>query len=300
MLKTSISDGISFGANRCSLILQPSDDEMQGEEFDSFLLNSPEFGEPEITPLKYVASRLVEFDKGIFVLGRLGHGTHFKNGAQTQETIVGPQEFGFLTDLKIIGNHLYAVGMWRQVYIRLAVNNWARLGNDILDERGSVDNVTGLRSIDGFSEDDIVAVGLEGEIWNWRDGIWLQVTSPTNVILEQVKAVRPNKFYAVGQGGVILEGGGDSWHTVEQDETQDDFWGLEWFNDALYLATATQLFRMARTGELRHIALPGEGSRTLCRLRTGHGALWAFAAEKAFWTIDGAVWQEAQLIHGKQ
>src|SRR5436309_8512645 len=108
MITTSISDGISLGPGRCALILQPSDDELSESEFDSFFLSWSETEGPEIAELDFIASRLVQLDGGIFVLGRLGEVTQFRNTLKINETIEGPEDFGFLTDLQAIGGRLYA------------------------------------------------------------------------------------------------------------------------------------------------------------------------------------------------
>jgi hypothetical protein len=295
MITTTIADGASLGPGHCAMIFQPSDDELTETEFDSLFSRWSEIEGAAIAPLEFVARRLVQFDDGIFVLGRLGHVTQFKDTMRINETIQGPEDFGFLTDLTAIGGRLYATGMSRQVYVRHAANDWKRFDRGVLDDSIQVERVTGFRSIDGLGEDGIYAVGLEGEIWHCRAGVWRQSVSPTNVTLEQVKVVGPDEVYAAGQAGVILRGSEDAWDVIEQTQTEEDFWGLEWFNDVLYVATASQLFKWSPGSDLEPLVLPGTELNILCRLRTGHGTLWVFGLHQVFWTENGAVWHEARL-----
>ena len=264
-------------------------------EFDSFVLDWTEREGSKLTALGFVARRLVELNGSAVVLGRLGDITHISGqDISGKELIEGPEDIGFLTDMCVIDGVVYAAGMSRQIYMREESGAWRRIDEDVLDESISVDLITGFRSIDGV-QGDVFAVGFQGEIWNRRDGSWIQVQSPTNVTLEQVKVIRPGEVYAVGQAGVIVHGKDGTWKICEQSETEDDFWGIEWFGDVLYLATGRQIFRFDGESELEAVQLPAQNPGFTARLRAGHGALWSFGPSQAFWTENGRDWNEARF-----
>ena len=50
------------------------------------------------------------------------------------------------------------------------------------------------------------------------------------------------KVYAAGRSGTIVYGRGEKWQLVNQNETQDTFWGLTWFENKLYLSTESSVY----------------------------------------------------------
>lgn len=296
MIVTSITDGISHGDGHCSLIFRPIDDENNEIEFNSIFVDWSKDSNPRIAELEMIASGITQLNDTIFTLGRLGQIACISNDVLTQEKIVGPDDYGFLTDIKVIENTIFTVGMCRQVYIRKNSEIWDRFDKGVLDEAMNVDRVTGFRAIDGITIDNMVAVGFDGEIWHYQNGIWREIQSPTNVTIEQVKAIAPNGFYAVGQAGVILHGSGDQWEIIDQIATEDDFWGIEWFNDRLYLNTSSDIYQLDSNNELEIVSPTDNGPQYFSRLRASQDALWSFGPERAFWTTDGTIWNEAKIF----
>lgn len=296
MIILSIDDGISKGEGHCSIVLRPVDDTDNEIEYDSMYVEWSNTFDPLITELGFIASGIAQLGNEVIILGRLGQIIRIVNGEVYHENIQGPDDYGFLTDIKVIENSVVATGMSRQVYLRKDNKNWIRFDDGVLDNSIEVDKVTGFRSIDGCSITDIYAVGLEGEVWNYRDAVWREIVSPTNMILEQIKAVTPNDIYAVGQSGIILYGGGDKWEIVEQSITDDDFWGVEWFNNSIYITSATDIYKLNAEKELEIITPKEKGPQQFSRLRASQGVLWSFGYEKAFWTKDGNTWEEATIF----
>ena len=286
------SGGIPTGPRSCSIVLQPVDADAPDEQYDSHVLEWAVDRAPRVRALDFQACSGACLQNEVFILGRLGEVARVQPDTITREDIDGPETHGNLVSLRRIGNRLFACGIARQVYERDASGNWLRADQGLLDETSPVGTVTGLRDLDGAAPEDIYAVGLEGEIWNRSASRWRALASPTNVILEQVRAVDSETLYAVGQHGLILRGRSESWAVIEQGETEADFWGLELFNRALYLCTASQLFRLNAAGELEALKLPGAPATHLSRLRAGFDTLWLFGATRFFWTTDGSTWHE--------
>jgi hypothetical protein len=156
----------------------------------------------------------------------------------------GPTQRRTLTCLRRLASSVYAAGMSRMVYRRSAAGQWTRVDTGVRVPRNSPE-VTGLLAIDGFSENDIYAVGFHGQIWRFDGVRWTSLDSPTNSKLECVRCTDTGEVFIAGSGGLILRGREDTWDIVEHDQTEETFWGLEYAFGAIYLSTAA--------GEIYHL-----------------------------------------------
>jgi len=217
------------------------------------------------------------------------------NGAPQEETldetIEGPQGRGPLRDLRLIGDHPYAVGMSRQVYRREGAGIWRHRDEGTVLPLGSK-IVAGFNSIDGLSEDDFYAVGFGGEIWRCLKGRWRQIESPTNVVLHRVRVVPDDLAYACGQEGVLLRGRGDEWEQIDHGATEDNLWDLEWYGDRLYLAHDDGLFTLKGANSLEAVKFGIRGTITCRHLHANDGVLLSSGPKNVVWTSDGKKWEE--------
>jgi hypothetical protein len=293
------SDGISRGPAHCRVIVDPIIGGASEEATpNSFVLEwSKQRGVSKFN-IDYPLSRITsspDDESEVIVSGRLGFVGIIRGEQLIEETIEGPDSQGFIRDLRPIGHHLYAVGMGRQVYRRHGPHQWGRFDDGLKSIPEGYLEVTGFNAIDGVSEEDMYAVGFNGEIWHCAKGEWREVTSPTNLILERVRVVRPDLVYAAGQGGILLRGHGDAWESVDQTRTDKNFWGLEWFRDRLYLSTNDGVFRLDDRDELESVDLALPGPRTYSQLHANKGALWSFGPKHLSWTEDGKIWVDAVM-----
>ena len=137
-------------------------------------------------------------------------------------SVEGPPDRGVLRDIRLIGDHVYVTGMKRQVYRRESPSIWSRQDRGVVIP--TVDNiVAGFNSIDGFSENNIYAVGWSGEIWHYDGKIWQDVASPTNIKLERIICVDPDKVYICGQAGILIKGNHNRFKVIDHNSTRDDF-----------------------------------------------------------------------------
>jgi hypothetical protein len=239
-------------------------------------------------------------DTPVFQVLCMGNGGRIQVGSASgfsEESVddskEGPPHRGMLRDMRLIGKHFYAAGMGRQVYKRAAPGKWIRADGGVLAPRGKAKGL-GFESIDGFTEESILAVGWRGEIWHFDGRRWQQEASPTNVILNRVLCAPDGNAYVCGQAGVLVRGKPGKWELVEHDVTEDNFWGMTWFQGRLWLATLDGLYRLADAGRLEPVSM-GEGDPLTCGwLDANDGVLWSIGAEDlAFY--DGEVWTEVIL-----
>lgn len=228
-----------------------------------------------------------------WILGEGGFVQIVENGQVSEEMVdpsdEGPLYRGNLTDLRRIGRHFYAVGMSRQVY-RREDSGWRHIDAGTVLPLGDL-TIAGFCTIDGVSEDDIYAAGYNGEIWRRFENRWQSIETPTNLVLTQLRAITPDLAYACGQAGVILRGSGDRWDFVDHGLMTGSFWGLEWFEGALYLAGDEGLFRFQDERlELVDTGLPKPWTYRF--LHAENGALWLFGPRSVGWT-DGKLWYDA-------
>ena len=230
----------------------------------------------------------------LLVMGEGGHALVLSNSGIAEErvdaSVEGPSGRGNIRGVRLIGSHLYAVGMGRQVYRRVSPGIWMHWDAEVVRPVGSLDT-TGFSAIDGREESDLYAVGMGGEIWH-RDGRdWHSIASPTNVILQCVRAVAPGLVYACGQQGVLLRGSPEGWEAIGHSITRDDLWGMEWFGNRLYVASAKAIFRLDGD-DLERVDTGLGDSFTYCELHASDGAMWSFGAMHVART-DGQAWMDS-------
>lgn len=93
-----------------------------------------------------------------------------------------------------------------------------------------------ISAMHGTSPDLLYAVGWQGGIARLDRGAWTRFPAPTAEVLSDVFVAGPDEIYAVGEGGMLLEGSSNGWAEVWH--TQGDGLGLfavAKFLDTLYI-----------------------------------------------------------------
>jgi hypothetical protein len=299
-LSLAFSDGVSLGPGHCHVIVDPIP-EAPNEELNanSVVLEWSQERGASAVKFDYPLSRIAllpEPEPRVIVSGRLGFIGLIEERGVSEEVIEGAQDEGFIRDLRVIDRHVYATGMGRQVYRRAGRGHWSRFDRGLVRSSRDYLDLTGFNAIDGLSEEDIYAVGFNGSMCNCLKGEWREIATPTNLILERVRAQRSDLVFAAGQSGILLRGYRDVWEIINQTETSNDFWGLECFRGRTYLATDEGIFRLSDHDELEKLDLGLPGPRTYSQLHASGGALWSFGARHLSWTEDGESWNDA-VIH---
>jgi hypothetical protein len=186
--------------------------------------------------------------------------------------------------LGIVDGMAYAAGMNRQVYRRSGAGTWITI-----DFEPDASKVCGFEAIHGFNDEDLYAVGWNGEIRHFRNGLRRPVESPTNVILSSVCCAPNGNVYACGKKGSILMGAENKWRIIEQELTQEDFWSVVWFRGSAYVSSMRFVYRF--DGEkLSRIDMGPDWPKSCYHLATD-GELLVSTGKKDIMAFDGDRWR---------
>jgi len=158
--------------------------------------------------------------------------------------------------IQLIGDYVYIVGPARAVYRRVGVKDWQLFNIGTQDDL-MIDNIKkGKRSefsyaflsIDGFSENDMYAVGNKGEAWHYDGNKWSMIDLPTNADLHKVHCAKDGYVYISGDEYTILKGKGDNWEYILNSQIEKPFdehliEAIAWFDGALYVGTQQGLYK---------------------------------------------------------
>jgi hypothetical protein len=228
-----------------------------------------------------------------WLAGKRGEIVEISASGQRVEQIAtagtGPRnKYGYLSQIRSIGDTLFACGYRRQVYRRDS-SGWTLISKDILDDRKK-GPWNGFESIDGFAPDDVFAVGDDGEIWHYDGRAWTQIESPTNQTLADVRCW-DGEVWACGDGGTILRRDKRKGWTVvwSNSEPAEEWWSLEKFNGEIYVAGS--LFLGKLSGKQVVPVTTGIADLTTQTLHAKEGTLWSIGAQHIL-SFDGKAWTE--------
>ncbi|AZD22915.1 hypothetical protein SAMN04489802_2620 [Pseudomonas chlororaphis] len=188
---------------------------------------------------------------------------------------------GGIRSVAEIGGVAFAVGLRGMVYRFEGPKHWTRI-DDGLPETFNA------QAIHGFSGNEIYAVGREGSIWRFDGHHWHPCESPTSVTLTSIKCAPNGIAYIAGHRGVLLQGRNDMWSVVDQTETSDDIWDLEWFIDALYVSTMSNVYRLKQS-QLEPVDFGDDRPKSCYQLSAGKDVMWS-NGEFDLMSFDGIEW----------
>ena len=211
-----------------------------------------------------------------------------KQGFQVEKIPDGGTRDGLaaVKQIRQIGKRLYVCGDQGQV-LRREDSGWVHFDDGLLDRDISASALC-LNSIDGSSEEDIYVVADHGRIFHFDGSLWTELDSPTDQHLERVRCVNPNEVYICGKNGTFFKGSTKGFEDFSVRGLKDYFWGLEYFEDKVYLATLTGLFVFDGMS-VESLTTGLEPEIAGYRLAARDGVLWSFGMDDLAW-LDGKVW----------
>jgi len=103
--------------------------------------------------------------------------------------------------------------------------------------------------------------------------------------------VDKNIAFACGQKGVLLRGRADDWEVVNHDSVNEQFWGMEWFNNLLYLATDKMVYVLQSDDTLSPVDMGINEDLTCAKLHANDGLLLSVGRKHIMFTSDGETWE---------
>jgi hypothetical protein len=224
------------------------------------------------------------------MMGR--HGTYVEkiSGEPPATTVLERKDAGYLLDLRCIGDRLYSCGIQNMVQRQESDGRWVRVDQGTFSPL--TDYVTcAFRSIDGTDENEIVAVGLRGEIWQWDGRTWSRQESPTTYPLHKILRASDGDYYIGGTQGLVWRGSpakgwtplGDSAVTTETIEDMAEFQGR------IYLAAQSKLL-VTDGGPIREVHVPVDGDKAFFAIDALPSELWVVGDESIL-QFDGRIWK---------
>ncbi len=277
--------GQGFVQNRhiCRVISKFDEFATRGSASSSLMMWSEKKSQWFHYTLGWTAVRLACSSSHMFALG--ADGQLLIAGAQgmREETITPPggstDSITPFTDLRIIGEQLFAVGKGPVVLERSAEKDWQ------LRDEGLEPGVA-LNAIDGLAPSELYAVGESGAIWQCAGTQWSACDSPVSVSLRAVHAVDPQLTFAAGEDGVLLKGMKGKWEVVAREPNGRALLSLQWFKDKLYAATVNGVLVLTDDGLENAPFAPGV-HWTSGHLHAADGVMWSFGQKHLFRTEDG-------------
>jgi hypothetical protein len=228
---------------------------------------------------------------GLYALSNRGDISTVNKDGISEEKITDGGEYGATKQIRPINNQLYVCGDQGQVYRREKNGQWVHFDEGIFAPKISATGLD-LNSIDGTGEDDLYVVGYHGRIYHRDQNGWKELESPTNCHLERVRCISKDEVYICGNSGIFFRGNKDGWEDFSVKGMESNFWGLEKYEDKIYLATLEGLyvFDGKMVTELSTGLHPEIGGY---RLHANDGVLWSFGADDLAY-FDGKKWTRVQ------
>lgn len=194
---------------------------------------------------------IVQIPEPAFILVS-SNGQVFKSGYENNENI---QKFEsditkgspLITNVKAINEKAYAVSTHRQVYRRDGVDVWTNISKQISDDvlvDGEAIEKGGFNDIDGFAENDLYAVGYDGDCWYFDGSSWRRIDLPVNIWLKTVCCAEDGFVYIGGMFETILKGKGDNWEIISSKDSEYLIRKIVSFQGKVYLSTLNGLFKL--------------------------------------------------------
>lgn len=188
---------------------------------------------------------------------------------------------GGIRAVAAIAGKAYAVGIRGMVYRLDDISRWTRIDNGLPDSFNA-------QAISGFDEADIYVVGRHGELWHFNGAKWRKIELPTNKNLTAIKCAGNGVVYIAGYGGMLVHGRNDTWEVINHDETEDDFWDVEFFKGNVYLSTMSDVFLLVNSG-LNSLDFGSDSPDSCYQLSVAENVMWS-SGEFDVMAFDGAKW----------
>ncbi|MEX9913062.1 hypothetical protein [Providencia huaxiensis] len=191
-------------------------------------------------------------------------------------------------NIKCIEGYAYYVGSAREIYKRVDIGKWVRLQKGI--PGGETDTDMGFTDLDGFSEQDMYAVGGEGDVWHYDGEQWIPCGFPSNEQLSAVLCAPDGYVYIGGEGGSLWRGRQFQWEKLYHGGSTILLNQLRWFEDKVWACDDYRL----QCWDGNEMVRPMDGDESV--LLSGHmdvrDGILVVAGDYSVDLYDGTVWHK--------
>ncbi|HEC8325341.1 TPA: hypothetical protein RG501_RS15990, partial [Providencia rettgeri] len=191
-------------------------------------------------------------------------------------------------NIKCIEGYAYYVGSAREIYKRVDIGKWVRLQKGI--PGGETDTDMGFTDLDGFSEQDMYAVGGEGDVWHYDGEQWIPCGFPSNEQLSAVLCAPDGYVYIGGEGGSLWRGRQFQWEKLYHGGSTILLNQLRWFEDKVWACDDYRL----QCWDGHEMVRPMDGDESV--LLSGHmdvrDGILVVAGDYSVDLYDGTVWHK--------
>ncbi len=205
----------------------------------------------------------------------------------------GPNRFAVYR-AKMLFGYTYVCGPRGGMARRIAPDRWEYLGHTFPDTNDieTLDNQRFL-DIDGFSENDMYAVGGKGMVWHYDGKSWTQITFPTNMYLSSVCCGADGEVYIGAQSGSVFKGRNYRWNQIVWGGLATPFKDMVWFQDRIW-ATSDYGIWTIKGDRIEQPLIPAEVGACSGSMAVGDGVLLV-AGEGGAAFHNGTLWQSLFL-----
>lgn len=176
------------------------------------------------------------------------------NGSSEQVLDVGvdgPSSLRTVSAIRAIGDNLFVAGMRRMVYRReIQESVWLPFDTGLRQPRRDT-SLAGLYGFDGSSTNELLGVGIRGEVWRFDGKAWMNLPSPTNLTFLAIRHIGGQRYVAGGELGSLWLFGSNVWHEVEHSYREESFTCIESWQGRCFLSTESGVvFELNLAGKL--------------------------------------------------
>ena len=189
--------------------------------------------------------------------------------------IKGSKLTAVFTNIKTVGDSMYAIGIPHLLYKRIGVNEWENLSESIplpdeylgvFSDDLSVDS--GWDDFAGFSEEDMYLVGGDGAVWHYDSTNFKQCDFPSNERVRNVCCAGDGYVYIGGKRGRLWKGKNDTWELVSERKFRIPWKDIVWFSNRLFLGSDYGIWEF-KDGEVIRAEVPDQvltcsGALSIC------------------------------------
>lgn len=201
----------------------------------------------------------------------------------------GPDWFAVYRAKTLFG-YAYACGPRGYVARRVGADQWEYLGHHFPDTKNiHILNNQSFKDIDGFSENDMYAVGGKGKVWHYDGQSWTPVIFPSDMNLYSVCCGGDGEVYICAESGTVFKGRESKWSQIAGGGFIAPFNDMVWFQGQVW-ATSDSRILTIKDDCIEYPLLPDEVMASSGSMAVGDGVLLV-AGDGGAAFHNGTLWQ---------